>query len=93
MMGDNGRAHCAIEQGTEAPHGVCIPGLGLRLRVLREMRGITQSVLATRTGVHQPEISKFEGGFALQRLLLHADALAAELDGDAEHACGVLARQ
>ena len=29
----------------------------------------------------------------LEALEMEADALAAELDGDAEHACGVLARQ
>ncbi len=68
-----------IEQAIQTAHGACIPRLGIRMRVLREMRGLSQAALAERSGVHQPEISKFEGGFALHRLILHADALAAEL--------------
>ena len=76
----------------QTAHGACIPDLGLRMRVLREMRGLSQTALAERTGVHQPEISKFEGGFALHRLILHADALAIEL-GEEVHKIAELARQ
>lgn len=36
--------------------------IGTKLRLLREARGWSQSELATRTGINQPQISRYEDG-------------------------------
>ncbi len=58
-------------------------GLGLKIRELRRMRGLTQAQLAKRLGVEQPALSRLEQPtnemYSVRTLRRIADALDAQL--------------
>jgi transcriptional regulator with XRE-family HTH domain len=59
-----------------------IPGLGERLLSLREVRGLSQQVLATRAGISIPRLRDAErfGAATTETLNLLARALATDVD-------------
>jgi putative transcriptional regulator len=65
---------------TGLSHIVCVSPVSLRLRVLREARGLTQAELARRSGVRRETINRLESGGAETRLLATFEKLARALD-------------
>jgi len=59
-----------------------VPGLGERLIALRQSRGLSQQVLATRAGISIPRLRDAErfGAATTETLTLLAQALAMDVD-------------